>query len=222
MTEAEARSIIERFEAELGSPAAERNGGPLCDALATRLPTEGVVLEVACGALQHALALSAAHRLLSWQPTDIDERVLQRGPAYLDALALLGRRPAGLQALVRLNVCENPWPIETADVIYGANLLHISPETSIAGLLRGAATILTNEGKLLLYGPFRQQSRFTSAGDAAFDESLRARNPAWGIRDLETIVAVARGHALELTEQLAMPANNWLLTFQRRKPSSNR
>jgi hypothetical protein len=48
-----------------------------------------------------------------------------------------------------------------------------------------------------------------------FDEDLRARDPAWGVRHLETLFAeaTARGYALARVE--AMPANNLVIVLRR-------
>ena len=56
----------------------------------------------------------------------------------------------------------------------------------------------------------------TAAGNAAFDADLRARNPSWGIRDLDEITALARRHGFEAPERIAMPANNLSVVFRRR------
>ena len=48
---------------------------------------------------------------------------------------------------------------------------------------------------------------------AMVDESLRARDPAWGIRQLDDVAAQAERHGLALQQRHAMPANNLLLVF---------
>lgn len=206
--------IIATFESEFVSPAALRNRAPLLDALQARLPQTGIVLEVAAGALTHALALSAAHPTLSWLPTEVDTRILDKVNAYLQALDALDQRPANLLTPVQLDVTTADWPVAQVDSIYTANLLHISPPSCSAGLFRGAGEHLKPHGRLFIYGPFRVADRFTSDGDVRFDASLKARNPRWGIRDLEPLIDEARRRRLQLVEQLPMPANNWLLTFE--------
>lgn len=89
-------------------------------------------------------------------------------------------------------------------------MIHIAPWAACLGLLDCAASVLSAAGGgiLYLYGPYRRAGAHTAPSNAAFDESLRARDPAWGIRDLETVVeeAVARGFTLE--DVVEMPANN--------------
>ncbi|MEM1433255.1 MAG: DUF938 domain-containing protein [Pseudomonadota bacterium] len=210
-------NVIAEFEAVFQSPAALRNREPLLAALQPRLPTDGTVLEVAAGALTHALAFAGAHPTLTWLPSEVDARILARVSEYVRCLEKTGQLPSNLLSPIELDVCQAPWPLEELAAIYTANLLHISPAACSTGLFCGAGEHLAADGKLLIYGPFKVAGCFTSDGDARFDLSLRARNAAWGIRDLETLIAEARTAGLALTERLPMPANNWLLTFERER-----
>jgi hypothetical protein len=78
------------------------------------------------------------------------------------------------------------------------------------------ARVLTQGGLLFLYRPFREGGEHTAASNAAFDADLRARDPSWGIRDLDEITALARQHGIEEPERIAMPANNLIVVFRRR------
>ena len=82
--------------------------------------------------------------------------------------------------------------------------------------MRGATQCLADDGELVVYGPFLEDGVPTAAGNLAFDESLRARNPAWGIRRLADVCDVAAQAGLEYRLRQAMPANNLLLVFGRR------
>ena len=105
---------------------------------------------------------------------------------------------------------------QRSDVVLCINLIHIAPWTAAVGLMRGAAGILPIGGVLFLYGPFRRNGCHTAPSNEAFDRDLRARNPAWGVRDLEAVAALAEAHgfAQPLIEEMA--ANNVSLIFQRR------
>ena len=81
-------------------------------------------------------------------------------------------------------------------------------------MLLVAATVLSAGGRLVLYGPFTRRGEHTSASNEAFDASLKARNPAWGVRDLEVIASIATAFALD--EVVAMPSNNQTAVFRRR------
>ena len=65
----------------------------------------------------------------------------------------------------------------------------------------------------MLYGPYRFEGAFTTESNAEFDQWLKARDPASGVRDFEAVVAVAETAGLVLGGNQAMPSNNQLLTF---------
>ena len=94
-------------------------------------------------------------------------------------------------------------------------MIHIAPWAACEGLVAGAARVLAPGGVLYLYGPFREGGAHTADSNAAFDASLRARDPAWGVRDREAVAALAAAHGLAFAERVAMPANNLSLVFRR-------
>ena len=184
------------------SPAAERNKQPIADVLARVLPPAGVVLEIASGTGQHAEHFARAFPALTWQPSDPDG-------AALAILAERVRRAAlpNLRAPLELDVHEPP-PLDDIDAVVCSNMIHIAPWSACAALLLDAERWLAPGAPLVLYGPFKRGGEHTAASNAAFDTDLRRRDPEWGVRDLDDVVAVARRHSLELAEVVAMPANN--------------
>ncbi len=200
-------------EAEVLRRVAERNKGPILEALRTRLPVSGRLLELACGALQHARHIAPHFPRLRWQPTDIDMRVLAAAPAYREALG--ENWPSNLALPRRLDTADRPWPVDPVDVIYTANLLHISPPAVTEAVFPEAARLLAPDGRLFIYGPFRESGRYRSEGDRRFDASLRAQDPAWGIRDVDDLFALATDAGLCLASRTELPANNLLLEFSR-------
>lgn len=193
---------------DLFSPASERNKEPILQVLKQHLPQQGSVLELACGSLQHALHFTAHFTKLNWIPTDIDPTALAHGQQ-------LNSLPANLARPAYLNVLELPWSVQTVDAIYTANLLHISPAAVCTHLFAGGHAALHPGGPLIIYGPFKEDGRHTSEGNERFDADLRARNPAWGIRELEAVVATAASHGFVLQQDVDMPANNRMLIFSR-------
>lgn len=193
------------------APAAERNAEPIREVLARVLPARGLVLEVASGSGQHAVHMARAFPQLSWQPSDPD-------PIALDSIAAW-RDEAGLRNLlapVELDVTREPWPIAAADAVVCINMIHIAPWEAALALFRGAGRLLAAGGLLYLYGPYRFHGAFTAPSNAAFDASLRARHPAWGVRDTDDIEPAAAAAGFTLEETVAMPANNHSLIFRRR------
>lgn len=193
----------------LHSPAADRNKQPILDALLTLLPPSGTALEIASGSGQHLAHFAAALPGWDWQGSDPDEQALASITAW---------RPEG-RAPLRLDVNQQAWPLppshQALDLIYCANMLHISPWASCAALMQGAARHLRPDGLLLVYGPFLVPGLATAASNLAFDADLRARDPAWGLRDLAAVQQQAAAAGLGLREYRALPANNLLLIFHR-------
>ena len=195
----------------LVSPATARNRGPILEVLRSRLPAHGLVLEIAAGAGEHAVFNAAAFPALQWLPTDVDPEALASISAW--------RQHAGtpnLLAPVRLDAADpDAWPVDRADAMVSINMVHISPWAASVGLMAGAARVLSSGGALFLYGPFIEDNVPTAPSNLEFDQSLRRRNPEWGVRRLEDVAALAAGRGLRLCERIAMPANNLTLVFRK-------
>jgi hypothetical protein len=116
---------------------------------------------------------------------------------------------------VTLDVCASEWPVASVDAIFNANMIHIAPWACAVALFAGAKRYLKPSGILVVYGPYRIGGAHTAASNEAFDADLRRRNPSWGVRDLEAVTALAEESGLELSERVAMPANNQCLVFAR-------
>lgn len=198
-------------DARMTSPASARNTEPILEVLRAHLPARGRVLEVACGAGQHALAFSRALPGLEWTPSDPDAAALASTEAWR------AEGPDNLQAPIRLDVTdETTWPDGNFQAIYCANMVHISPWTATEGLMRLAGRILTHPGGILaLYGPYLEADVETAPSNLAFDENLQDRDPAWGLRSREDVVDLARDSGLAFTLRVPMPANNLMLLFRR-------
>ena len=194
------------------SAAADRNKHPILAELLGLLAPQGRALEIASGTGQHAVWFADALPGWTWQPTDADAAAL----AGL-AQRVAHSRHGNVRAPVRLDVLTGPWLVEaTYELVFCANMLHISPWASCAALMRGAALHLEDAGRLVVYGPFLEDAVVTAPGNLAFDQSLRERNPAWGIRRLEDVCEEAGRCGMVLRERRALPANNLLLVFARR------
>lgn len=196
--------------AKLGSPAANRNRGPILAVLARVLPSEGTVLEIASGSGQHVVFFADALPALRFVPSDPDPSARDSIEAYRAEAGL-----ANVEAALALDVRETPWPISTCDAVVAINMVHISPWEATLALLDGAAARLPSNGPLVLYGPYRVGGVHTAESNARFDEGLRARDPAWGVRDLEDVLAAAAARGLVESERVAMPANNLTVVLRR-------
>jgi SAM-dependent methyltransferase len=202
---------IRSFPAALSSPAVARNRDPILAVLRRYLPSQGTVLEIAAGTGEHAAYLAPQFPHLTWQPTDADPDAL----ASIDAHRMAVNAP-NLRAPITLDVTAPRWPVERADAVLSINMIHISPWAASEGLMTGAARLLPASGVLYLYGPYKENGEHTAASNAAFDASLRARDPAWGVRDIGDVCTLADNHGFDFIERVAMPANNLSLVFRRR------
>jgi len=196
------------------SAAADRNKGPILDALRRVLPSTAAVLEIAAGTGQHAAHFAGAQPGWRWQPTDSDER----------ALPAIAGRCAGLPnvcAPLSLDVMAHPWPASLGrfDAVYCANMLHIAPWATCAALMQGAAAHLDAGGVLVLYGPYIVDGEATAPSNLAFDADLRARDREWGLRRLADVVDQAKSAGLSFEQRIDMPANNLTLVFRQAAPT---
>lgn len=193
------------------APAVARNRGPIEDVLRPSLPRTGLVLEVASGTGEHCIHFARAFPALIWQPSDPDPQARQSVSAWMEAESLTNvRQPLDLDA-----ASEN-WPVDSADAVLCINMIHISQWEATLGLMRGAGRILPARGMLFCYGPFRRSDHALEPSNAAFDQSLRARDPRWGLREIDDVAACAQAEGLDLEEVIEMPANNLSLIFRKR------
>ncbi len=195
------------------APATQRNRAPILDILARALPRDGSVLEIASGSGEHGAWFVPHLPAVTWQPSDPDPECRRSIAARVAELA----SPRFLPPL-DLDVTAPRWPIERAEALVCINMVHIAPWAAAVALIAGAARILPPGGILYLYGPFMRGGRHTAASNADFDVSLRARNPDWGLRDVEAVTERAEGAGLEALEVIEMPANNLSLLFRRSPP----
>lgn len=192
------------------APSALRNRDPILAILRRALPTDGLALEIASGTGEHILHFARALPRLDWQPSDPSPEARASIAAWRETDGT-----PNLRAPIAIDATTPLWPIATAAALIAINMVHISPWDATVGLFAGAERLLPQGGLLYLYGPYRRQGHPFAPSNAAFDADLRTRNPEWGIRDLDDMVALAVRHGLRLDEIVEMPANNLSLLFRR-------
>jgi len=192
------------------APAVARNRDAILDVLRRVLPARGVVLEIASGSGEHAIHVAAALPDLTWLPSDPEPQARRSVAAHTRRAGLTNILPP-----LALDVREEAWPVGRVEAVVCINMIHIAPWSATEGLLAGAGRTLTEGGILFLYGPFREGGRHSADSNVAFDASLRARDPGWGVRDREAVTAEAARHGLVAVERVTMPANNLSLIFRR-------
>jgi hypothetical protein len=198
-------------EGALASPAVARNTGPILEVLKAHMPARGAVLEIAAGSGEHAVAFAAALPGLEWTPSDPSEDARASIAAWADAADLPNLRPP-----LALDVLDEAgWPEGPFNALLCINMIHISPWAATEGLMQLAARVLPVGGLLATYGPYLETDTPLAPSNAAFDESLKSRNPEWGLRDREAVATAAKAGGLALTRRVEMPANNLMLLFRR-------
>ena len=192
------------------APATVRNRDFILDVLRGVLPMRGVILEIASGSGEHVVHFARNLPSLVFQPSDPEPEALLSISAWVKAAQV-----TNVRAPIVLDASQSPWPIGSADGIICINMVHISPWDATVGLIAGAAATLPPGSPLYLYGPYRRKGVARAPSNEAFDRSLRDRNPTWGLRDLEAVVAIAQAMGFPVPAIIEMPANNLSVVFRR-------
>jgi SAM-dependent methyltransferase len=194
----------------LRAPSAQRNRDAILAVLADILPSTGLVLEIASGSGEHAVHFAAALPGLIVQPSDPSPHAVASIAAWITESG----RGNILPPLV-IDATAPDWPLEAVDAILCINMIHIAPWTAAEGLFRHAGRLLKPGQPLYLYGPYRRPGRPLEPGNAAFDESLRGRDPAWGLREQDAVAALGAANGFGAPEVIEMPVNNLSLIFRK-------
>lgn len=189
------------------SEACERNKGPILEALRSRLPRRGHVLEIGSGSGQHVVFFAPYFAGISWQPSERPELL-----PGLNARIFAEGAPNVLPA-IELDV-RGVWPGRQYAAAYSANTAHIMSWPEVCATFAGVGRRLSTNGVFCLYGPFNVDGAFTAPTNEAFDRQLRARDPEMGLRDTGALASLAGDHHMSLEERILLPANNQLLIFR--------
>lgn len=208
------------------APATQRNREYILEVLLQVLPTSGTILELASGTGEHGVFFASRLPNHKWLPSDPNPLARDSINAWKEYSQIENIYPP-----IEIDVRLESWPVEEGvssnwsniedlntypiTAIVNINMIHISPWSACLGLMAGAGRILPDGGILYMYGPYKLNGKHTAPSNEAFDESLRAQNPEWGVRDLDDVVNVAKAQKLQLINIYEMPANNLSVVFQR-------
>ncbi len=199
----------------LTSPSVGRNAEPILKVLAPLVRPGAEVLELASGSGEHAAIFSRVFKDLKWRPSDSDAEARRSIEAWRAS-------HGGDNLLPALDVdaaVPTTWPRPPMDgpydLVVAINLIHISPWAATQGLMMGTAVVLKPGGALFLYGPYREIDVPLAPSNATFDDGLKARDPSWGLRDLDQVKAIAADNGLTFEARHEMPANNLSLVFRK-------
>jgi hypothetical protein len=208
-------------DGRLDAPAYHRNYQAIREVLQRFLAGKsGEAVELGSGTGQHVVDFARHMPEIVWWPSDLNEHHLKSIEAWRAHARLPNIRPP-----LRIDLSGASWRGAQDDngptkllAVFCANVIHIAPWQVAEGLFAGAGRALRADGLLFLYGPFKRDGKHTAPSNAAFDASLRERDPEWGVRDVEAVKKLAASAGLALAEVIDMPANNLLLVFERSKP----
>ena len=190
----------------ISAPSALRNREAILGVLRMHLPAAGRVLEIASGTGEHVAYFAAAMPGLHFHPSDPDRERRASIDSWTESLENVDRA-------VDLDVMRD-WPEQHFNAVVCINMIHIAPWAAAEALVAGAAKHLLPRGKLILYGPFKQDGVHSAPSNADFDADLRSRNSEWGVRDVLEVSALAARFGFTLPEKIEMPANNLCLIFR--------
>ena len=193
------------------APAALRNRDPILQVLRKELHGTQHVLEIGSGTGQHAVYIAKELPGLTWQTSDL----AQNHPGINHWIGETGLSNVLTPLLLD---ASNPGESDVRySAVFSANTAHIMNEAQVVNMIAYVAQSLQQRGKFLLYGPFKVDGEFSGDGNKRFDQSLKAQNPAMGIRDLEWIDGLAKPQNLLREKTYAMPANNLLVIWRLHK-----
>lgn len=198
---------------ELFSGSADRNKEPILNVVSDVLMESKQVLEIGSGTGQHALFFAKNMPHLMWYPTDCGDYL----QPLIEHMAVNSRDNIG--TTIELDVRDLPWRLnhikDAIDVIYTTNTLHIMGWEEVENFFTGVGQVLSTNGHLIVYGPFKYKGNYTTPSNADFDLWLKDRNKKSGIRDFEVVNGLANHIGLTLLADHSMPANNQCLIWQR-------
>ena len=194
----------------LRAPSAQRNRDAILAVLTDNLPSSGLVLEIASGSGEHAVHFAGALPGVTFQPSDPSPDAVASIAAWAAESGL-----GNIHSPLVIDATAPDWPVEMADAILCINMIHIAPWAAAEGLFRHAGRLLKPGQPLYLYGPYRRPDRPLEPGNAAFDESLRSRDPAWGLRELDAVTALGAANGFSAPMIVEMPANNLSVIFRK-------
>ena len=190
-------------------PATTRNRDSIAAVLGHYISCNSLLLEIASGSGEHGVFFQKKYKNIIWQTSDPE--IVHRNSinSWIKHEGLISKMPEPLD----LDVEKRPWPItnQLGSLIKGIvciNMIHITPWACTKALFEESKSYLDQDNFLLIYGPFLRKKIQTSNSNLNFDQSLKSRNPLWGLRQLEEVNKIALENGFKLDKVFEMPANN--------------
>ncbi len=176
------------------------------------------ILEIASGTGEHCACFAEALNNVIYQPTEPDPKMTESIVAWSSGIqnsivnAPIAFDVSELDVSSKLPAC---FCQNQTDVVICINMIHISPFSCTDDLFRVAAQCIRPDGFVITYGPYKVNGTMVDS-NIAFDESLKSRNPQWGVRNLEDVEMVASKYEFMISDRVSMPANNLCVIFRKR------
>jgi cyclopropane fatty-acyl-phospholipid synthase-like methyltransferase len=194
------------------SPACERNRDPILEILKQYITKEDRrLLEIGSGTGQHAVYFAPNFPQVEWHPSDVPGNIPGMKLWFNEA------KIQNIQIPVKLEIGQHEFPKLKYDVVYTSNTFHIMHWKECKTFMKMLGNRLREGSRVFIYGPFKYEGSFTSPSNEQFDQELKARDPASGIRSFEDVNNAMIKNGFELINDFDMPANNQMLVYNRLK-----
>ncbi|MBN2701836.1 MAG: DUF938 domain-containing protein [Methylohalobius sp. ZOD2] len=194
--------------------AGKRNRDPILEVLRSKLPQkQGKVLELASGSGMHINYFAPHFSHLVFHPSDKTDETFENIRKLRDEQNI-----SNVADPIPLDLTDPAsWPEEgDFQAMFCINIFQVAPISIADGMMACASRLLSEEGFLMIYGPFRVEGRFTTSSNEAFHNILDSTGVSeWGLKDVADLRRAAEAHGMQLAEQIDMPANNFALIFRR-------
>ena len=193
----------------LNFPSTIRNRDFIASVLSNYISSNSLLLEIASGSGEHGVFFQKKFPSIIWQTSDPALNHRKSINSWIKHEGLSSKMPEPLD----IDVEMRPWPItkRLRSLIKGIvciNMIHISPWTCTKALFEESKSYLHKNNFLMIYGPFLRRNVQTSESNLNFDQSLRLKNPLWGLRHIDNVNKIAFHNGFILDEIIDMPANN--------------
>lgn len=197
--------------------AGNRNRESILAVLKEKLPSNpGRALEMASGSGMHINFFAPHFSHIQFYPTEKDQEVFDN---IKQLTAAQGNKNVEDPQHLDLTAPDTWLSVEKKghfNTIFCINIFQVAPISIADGMMKCASHLLTDDGSLLIYGPFSVDGAFTTDSNKEFNETLSSAGVSeWGLKDVADLQKAAAHHGLELKERIDMPANNFTLVFGR-------
>ncbi len=188
----------------------ENNKEPLYNELKSFISPNKELLEIGSYTGQHAEYLSEKLKL-SWQTSDMPENLAPLIYKFeqLNSLSLPPKHFQVVESKIEHNINN------TFDYILTINTIHIMSDTEVKTFCHKIHEFCKKDGYLFIYGAFKFDGEFTTQSNAEFDLWIKSKFPKGGVKNFEDVRSMLNGKNWNFKEFIKMPANNYLLVFNR-------